>query len=103
MRGLLLVLVVAACGSKAPAGPAWPASSTTADDGGESLDPRPTAVAVSLEASADKDVERPADQPEIVAKPGAASSEPDAPEISAPTPVSDDIIMSEEIIIEIED
>jgi len=109
MRGwlpVLFVVAIAACGSKPPPGPAWPAASTTADDGGESLDPHPTAVATSIESSkdvADED-EKPADQPEIVAKPGAAVSQPSTPAtVSPPTPVTDDVIMSEEIIIEIED
>jgi hypothetical protein len=104
MRGLPLVLFLVACGSKAPAGPAWPAASTTADDGGESIDPHPTAVATSIEASDDKADEKPADQPEIVAKPGTTAAEPDKPAtVSPPTPITDDVIMSEEIIIEIED
>jgi hypothetical protein len=108
MRGwlpVLFVVAIAACGSKPPPGPAWPAASTTADDGGESIDPHPTAVATSIESSKDDDEdEKPADQPEIVAKPGAAVSEPSTPAtVSPPTPVTDDVIMSEEIIIEIED
>jgi hypothetical protein len=107
MRGLLsvlLVVAIAACGSKPPTGPAWPAPSTTADDGGESLEPRSTAVATAIEKSEDEAPEKPADQPEIVAKPGAAAAEPETPAtVSPPTSVSDDVIMSEEIIIEIED
>lgn len=109
MRGrlsvVLLALAFAGCHSAKPASPAWPAPSTTAEDGGESIEPHSTAVAASIERSdSDDEDDASVDVPaEIPAK--AATPEPDKPPtISPPTqPTSDDVIISEEIIIEIDD
>jgi hypothetical protein len=102
---LFVVVALAACGHKKATGPAWPEPSKNeggAEDGGESLAPRETstvaaAIEKSEEPAAKKDDEKVADAP-------AAAGEEKAPTVSAPTqPVTDDIIMSDEIIIEIED
>jgi hypothetical protein len=101
-----LALSACACPQKAASGPAWPAPSTTADDGGESLEPRHTSVATALEKSAEP-------EPELEAAPAAAdatkSADPAAaegdklPTMTAPTTPSDEVIFSEEMIIEIEE
>ncbi|HEY5920183.1 MAG TPA: hypothetical protein VIV11_00875 [Kofleriaceae bacterium] len=103
MRRLLLVLVVAACGAPKATGPKWPEPSKTADDGGESIEPHPSATyAAAIEKSADTD-EKPAEA--TVATPAAAASD-DKPATATPSisqPVIDEVITTEEIIIEIED
>ena len=104
MRRLLLVAVLVACGSGKSTGPAWPAPSTTAEDGGESLDPRESAkVAAAIEKAEDAQPDAEPETPD--ATPAAATGEPDkpaaTPEVSQPS--NDDIIFSEEIIIEIDD
>ena len=109
MRGSLRVAVLAVaiaatgCHQAKPVALAWPTPSTTADDGGESIEPA-TTVASAVEKTDDAAVEA-APAAEIVAKPGAAAAEPEKPAtVSPPTqPASDEVIMSEEIIIEIED
>jgi len=107
MRGSLSVVLALAlatgCHRAKPTVPAWPAPSTTADDGGESIDPHPTAVATSIEKSGDDD-EVVGPTTEIVAKP-TATVEVDKPATVSPPVQStpDEVIMSEEIIIEIDD
>ncbi len=109
-RSLLAVAVLTiaiGCQKAKPVGPAWPAPSTTADDGGQSIDPPPTAVATLIEKSKDDDDDDDKAKPdaEIIPKPGAASAEPEKSAVDAPASqaTSDEVIMSEEIIIEIED
>ena len=96
-----LAIAIAGCHPQKATGTAWPAASTTADDGGESIEPR-AAVTASVEKA--DEVDDVTAVPEIVAKPGAAAAEPDkVPTVTAPTQPTDDVIMSEEIIIEIDD
>lgn len=104
MRRVLVALVLlAACGSPAPKGPAWPAPAESDEDGGESLEPRPSAkYAAAVEKSAEPEPEKPASD-----EPAAATSKPgtDTPEVT-PEPAEtsiDDILMTEEIVIEIDD
>jgi hypothetical protein len=63
MRRLLFIVAVTAfagCGNAKAAGPKWPAPSTTAEDGGESLEPKPTATyAAALEKSAEAEEKKP--------------------------------------------
>ena len=99
---LLAVFALTACSHAKAKGPAWPEPSKTAEDGGESLAPHETStVAAALEKSDDA-------TPDAEDKP-AASVPAAAPEdkpatMSQPTaPANDDVIMSDEIIIEIDD
>lgn len=99
------VLVFAACGghSVTRSDPAWPAMQEPETDGGESLAPRQTSAAVAAveaddddEAAAaddDKPEDTPADTPETPAPP---TETPAAPSI-------DEIPITEEIVIEIEE
>jgi len=107
MRGSSLLVVMllgtAACHGAKQTGPAWPAPSTTADDGGESIDPRATTIAAAIEKPDEKD-DAPAAPAAEAAKP-AATPEADKP-AAAPAATQapeGDVIMSEEIIIEIDD
>ena len=105
VASLIVALALAACHKARSSGPAWPAPSKTADDGGESLEPRSTTVAASVEKSEDVADEK-AEKPEAdTAEKPAAASEPDkAPTLSPLTqPKDDEVIMSEEIIIEIDE
>lgn len=99
MRRLLILLVLAACGSSSP-GPAWPTRAEPEEDGGESLEPRSAAVAV--EASAEgEDAELAALIEEaITVTPAVTPAEAATP---APTAEPEDVIMTEEITIEIEE
>ncbi len=108
VASLIVALALAfatGCHKASSTGPAWPASSTTAEDGGESIEPRSTAVAASVEKSedvADEKDEKPA--ADTAEKPAAASEPEKAPTVSPPTqPKDDEVIMSEEIIIEIDE
>jgi hypothetical protein len=96
--GILLLLV--ACGGS-PRGPAWPERQAPEEDGGESIEPRAGAVAVESSSSSDDEAVELADVVEE-----ALSITPGAPETST-APSSDDnpedVIMTEEITIEIEE
>jgi hypothetical protein len=100
---VLVVVLLAACGPAKGKGSAWPAPSKTADDGGESIAPRESSpVAAAIEKSAEPVSEKKADAD--VAAPAAAKpdAKPDAkPSISPP--ILDDVIFSDEILIDLDD
>lgn len=104
MRALLLVVALAACGPSKSKGPAWPAPSTTAEDGGESVAPQPSATyTAAIERSADADAKPAAET--ASAAPGDKPTEDKpatTPTMSQPTTI-EDVFMSEDIIIEIEE
>lgn len=100
MRPVLLVIAVAACSSPAAAGPSWPRPAPHEVDGGESLAPRAAARAIAAIVEDDKPADKAAD------KPAAASGVPAAdkpPAVTLPVPAADEPIMTEDIVIEIED
>jgi hypothetical protein len=109
MRGLLLAPIVAlvalagACSHGQTTGPAWPAPDKPDPDerDGESLAPHESStVAAAIEKSDETDAKKDA---EPDATPAAATDEKPAT-VSPPTqPTVDDVIMSDEIIIEIDD
>lgn len=103
MRRLLFVLALAGCGHSRASGPAWPAPSTTAEDGGESLDPRPSAsYAAAVEKSEEPEPAKEEPAADEATAPEADSSEaPDASEAAEPD--SDEPVTTEEITIEIDD
>lgn len=109
MRGcvtvLVCVLAAAGCQRSAATGPAWPAPAITDDDGGESLEPRQTSVATALEkADDDEPVEPVVEAAKPAATPAPAAEPETAAAVSPPTqPTTDEVIIHEEIIIEIED
>ena len=98
MRLGLLVFALAACSSSASAKPAWPRATPRELDGGESLAPRAAARAIAAVVEDDK--------PAAASAPAAAApvsvDKPATPAAAAP-PASDEPIITEEIIIEIED
>lgn len=111
MRRVLLVISVSAlalgCSGAKPSGPAWPAPSTTAEDGGESIEPRSTSVAAAIEKSAEPtpsaDDKPAAEDGKPETKPADADDTPEA-EAQAGTSLDDEnVMMTEEIVIEIED
>ena len=103
MRGLLLVVLLAACGHSKASGPKWPEPSTTAEDGGESLDPRPSSTyAAAIEKSPDADDDKPAAATTTTTTTTTTDDKPASTPATTQTP-SDDVFMSEEIIIEIDD
>lgn len=107
MRRLLLVVALGAalagCGRSKASGPKWPEPSKTADDGGESIEPRPSATyAAAVEKSADVEDKKP--EPAETPAPAASEDKPAAATApAATTPASEEVITTEEIVIEIED
>lgn len=104
--GVIGALVASAgCGRGQTHGPAWPEPSKTAEDGGESIDPHATATYASA-------IERSAEPDPVEDKPSAAATEPaadgdgdddkDDPDASSSSS-DEDAVMTDEIIIEIED
>jgi hypothetical protein len=106
MRRLLLVVALgvsaAACSHAKSTGLAWPEPSKTADDGGESIAPHEAStVAAAIEKSDDEPEAKAAvDTP--AATPAASEDKPASAPAATPPP-NDDVIMSDEIIIEIDD
>lgn len=99
---LLAVFALAACSHAKAKGPAWPEPSKTADDGGESLAPHEASpIAAAIEKSNDATPD--ADDKPAAAAPAAAVEDKPATVSQPTTPASDDTIMSDEIIIEIDD
>lgn len=101
--GIAIALALAACGDRAPTGPAWPKSQDPEKDGGESIAPRETAAAVAAIEKSDDDKPTDAAKP---AEPKPAPDGDDKPAVppTAPTPwdTDDEIPITEEIIIEVE-
>lgn len=100
VRLALLIGLLTACGGSSK-GPTWPTSAGDGSDGGESLAPKPGSVAVNAVADDDDDdvVDKPVDKPAVKAEDKPAESRPTAPTITAP----DDIINTEDLVIEIDD
>jgi hypothetical protein len=105
VRGLLLfALLAGGCHGAKQTGPTWPAPSKTADDGGESIAPRTVGVASSLERAEDVKHEDVDDEEKVPDAPKpAASTSGDKPAEPSSQPVIDDVIMTDEVIIEIDD
>jgi len=108
MRLGLLVIVLAGCSTPATPGPAWPKARVRPIDGGESLAPRPAARAIAAIVEDDKPADRPAaDRPVASPAGGLGSSTVDKPAVLTPAattpPSDDDPLMTEDIVIEIED
>lgn len=97
MRLGLLVFALAACSSSASAKPVWPKARPREVDGGESLAPRAAARAIAAVVEDDK--------PAVTtAAPAAAAAPVDKTPAAAPVaPATDEPIITEEIVIEIED
>lgn len=105
MRSVVVAILLAAgaCHGAKQTGPAWPAPSTTEDDGGESIAPRDHTVAV-VEKSADDVDDDEKVKPADAAKPAVATDDKPAPPAAQPTtPEVDEVIITDDIIIEIDD
>jgi hypothetical protein len=108
MRRLLLVVVLAACSHARPSGPAWPApakpdkDNIAASDGGESLAPHESKAIAAVIEKAEEPTSKAASQ-SAPATAAAPSEEKPAVSPATPPPPVDDVIMSDEIIIEIDD
>ena len=106
MRLGLLVIALAACSSTASARPTWPKATVREVDGGESLAPREAARAVAAAVEDDRTADQPADKssppsPSPATATGATADKPGSTGQTA-TP-ADEPIMTEEIVIEIEE
>jgi len=99
----LVVVMLAGCASHAASGPAWPKLHEAEKDGGETLTPH---VANSAVAAVEKSgtEEEPVKPTAAPAAAPAAPKEPGAVTPAAPTVTpADDPIMTEDIVIEIDD
>lgn len=106
MRRLLFVVIAlaGACSHAKPSGPAWPEMAKTdpEEDGGESIAPR-TSIAAVIEKSAEPEEKRAEPEAEKPAATAATTDDDKAAPSDAPTPpATDDVINTEEIIIEID-
>lgn len=101
LRVALLIGLLTACGGSAK-GLTWPKASGDGPDGGESLAPKPGSVAVSAADDDDDDivVDKPVEKPAVKSEDKPTESpRPTAPTVTAP----DDIINTEDLVIEIDD
>lgn len=101
LRAAFAILLVAACGAGRSSGPAWPKPQPSETDGGESLAPHQASSVAAVEAAdSDPKASEPAaaaeKKPEKTEKPAEKPAEPAAPK-------EPEVIMTEEIVIEIED
>jgi hypothetical protein len=99
MRALALVFLTACAGS-AGNGPAWPKAHDTEADGGESLAPHTAKTVATIGVGVDVEEVKPATAAATVTPAGAAEGSA-AP--VATTPATDEVINTEEIIIEIDE
>ena len=104
MRRLLLTLALVACSAGRSHGPAWPAASTTGDDGGESIAPRESSKVAAAVESTDEGDAKPA-APAVTVPAAVPASDGAAPAVApaAAPPTVEDIFINEEITIEIDD
>lgn len=110
MRVLFLIALAAwgaACSAHGPAGPSWPRPATREVDGGESLAPRPEARAIAVLVEEDRSADRAvADKPaapapaQVTTPAGGAGGDRAA---AAPAAASEDPLITEEIVIEVDD
>ena len=102
MSAVVFALATAGCQHAKTAPLAWPSAPTTADDGGESIEPHSTSVATAVETSDDDEAVVAVVVPD--AKPAAAPEADKPATVTPPTqPPDGDVIISEEIIIDIDD
>jgi hypothetical protein len=108
MHRLLLVVAasvaLAACGHSKASGPKWPEPSAKDEDGGESIAPRPSAqYAAAVEKSTDVDDDKPGDAKSDTPATTSSGDTPAAAAAATSQPASDEPIMTDEIIIEIDE
>lgn len=108
MRRLLLAAALAGaligCSRANASGPKWPAPSTTGEDGGESLAPKPGAgYAVAIEKSDEPEPKADEATDDKDAAPDADSSDAEPAASDADEPEADEPIETEAITIEIDD
>lgn len=92
-------MLLAACGGSRAGGPAWPQARAAETDGGESLAPRQPSAVAAIEEAEDA-TPSPATAAVTPATPAAKPDKPSSPETPA---AKDEVLTTEEIIIEIED
>jgi hypothetical protein len=104
MRFAWLFVVLAGCGAGRAEGPRWPKAAATEADGGESLAPRTASAAVVASSDDDDDDLDIKLLTPVVVKPaaGATPATPAATPGTTTTP-GDEPIMTEDLIIEIDD
>jgi hypothetical protein len=103
-RQLFVVIVLAgACNHAKPSGPAWPQMAKTEpeEDGGESIAPR-TSIAAVVEKSAEPEDKKADPEGAKPDAPAAAKAADETPAAAPTAPSTDDVINTEEIIIEID-
>ena len=100
VAGVIIAALLAACAGRASSAPAWPKLSEKEVDGGESLEPRTIAAIPEKDDDEEAVVEdKPVEKPAEATAP--AEDKAETPETPAAPP--DEIITTEEIVIEVED
>lgn len=96
--------LAAGCSHPKPTGPKWPEPSATDEDGGESIEPHASATyaAAAIEKSEDTPAAAPAPEASSAADATSDDKPASTPAVSEPT-VEDEVLTTEEIIIEIEE
>ena len=99
---LWLAIALAGCVPNSSSGPAWPKQHEVENDGGESIAPHEGAKAIAAAVEEDvKPTEKAAEAPAV--KPTAEKPAAEKPAEKPATEKSEDPMMTEEIIIEVED
>lgn len=100
----LLLATLVACGARGAAEPAWPKRLDPEVDGGESLAPRTPSVIAAAEAEKDSKTEEKTEATADEAKADDKdSTDADATSTTPTTPTTDDVIIIDDIVIEIEE
>jgi hypothetical protein len=100
MRLGLLVIALAACSAPAAAGRSWPRATAREVDGGESLAPRAAARTIAALVEDDKPGDKGAADKLPATSGGTADKSPAA---GPPALTPDEPLMTEDLVIEIED
>jgi hypothetical protein len=106
LRSVLLAgILLAACGGRHAGEPAWPKAHATESDGGESLAPRQASAVAAIEEAEDTTPSASSLAAPSVpsgSTPAVKSEKSEKPASESSTP-KDEVITTEEIIIEIDD
>ena len=101
MRCALVLVVLTGCAGSAGNGPAWPKAHDAEADGGESLAPHTAKTVATLGVGVDEDETKPASTAAVPVAAAATAEGSGAPAVT--TTPADEVINTEEIIIEIDE
>ncbi|HTR50826.1 MAG TPA: hypothetical protein VMJ10_08980 [Kofleriaceae bacterium] len=104
MRRFLLVACLVGCASHAASGPAWPKPHASDDDGGESIAPHVSRSDSAAAIETADDDAKPVVAAPVAPTAAAPASEPAAaPAAAPPAQPSEDTIIIDDVVIQIDD